>query len=63
MRKFERSQAAHRRLFNKHSAKKRFERNRRLASYHMDVYNTQLSRGKVLSWDERKKKYRGWVKN
>ena len=62
MSKFERSQAAHERLVEKHEKNQESEKSRRLMSYHVDVYNTQLSRGRILSREEKRAKYKGWVK-
>ena len=57
--RFQRSLNAHERLVNFHEK----NNNRRLSSYHVEVYNKQLNRGSILSRRERRKIYNGWVKS
>ena len=57
---FERSLAAHVRLFYKHEKNKDNERSRRLMNYHRVVHDKQLSRGRILSAGEKRSIYKGY---
>ena len=60
--KFDRSLAAHERLFEKHRKNRSNDRSRRLMNYHANVHDKQLAIGRVLSFKERREIYRSWVK-
>lgn len=55
MTKFQRSQAAHKRLINKYSGKKSTDRVSFLKkAYHSDVFRIQSERKKIISSDEKR---------
>ena len=58
MTKFQRSQAAHKRLINKYSGKKRFDPVVFLKkAYHSDVFRIQSERKQIISSDEKRHIY------
>ena len=58
--KFERSQAAHRRLNKSWHEKGNTDKNRAYGNYHADCYNQQRDKGRLLTKNEKKKLFSWW---